>query len=176
MIVDIGNGYRLGPWSTKDVPALTGYMNNKDVVAHFLDLPQPYGKSEASAWIKDGLAYHKAFLHHMHLCIRSPQGFPVGGIGKKLFRGGAFAHVAEIGYWVSPHLWGQGIATGAVKAYTAHLLHNEGFERIIAMPFVHNLASARVLDKCGYLLEGILNKFVGKNGRFIDAKLYAFLK
>lgn len=174
--IDIGNGYYLAPWSPKDALALTGYMNNEKVTDNFLFLPQPYTKSVARTWIKDSLSYHKTCRHYLQLCIRNIHGLPVGGIGKKLFSGAEFTHLAEIGYWLAPEFWGQGVATATVRAYTAHLIHVEGFERISAMPFVQNTASARVLDKSGYSLEGILNKFVLKNGRYIDVKLYAFLK
>jgi RimJ/RimL family protein N-acetyltransferase len=39
-----------------------------------------------------------------------------------------------------------------------------------------NPASARVLDKCGFVQEGLLRKHFLKNGRLIDAKLFALLR
>ena len=42
--------------------------------------------------------------------------------------------------------------------------------------FSHNPASARVLEKCGFQQEGFLRKHFLKDGRFIDARLFALLR
>lgn len=39
--------------------------------------------------------------------------------------------------------------------------------------FERNPASARILEKAGYILEGRLRKSVTKDGRMIDQLLYA---
>jgi RimJ/RimL family protein N-acetyltransferase len=39
-----------------------------------------------------------------------------------------------------------------------------------------NPASARVLRKCGFVQEGFLHKQYLKDGRFLDATLFALLK
>ena len=45
--------------------------------------------------------------------------------------------------------------------------------RIYATVFEWNPASARILEKAGYILEGRLRKSVTKDGRTIDQLLYA---
>ena len=45
--------------------------------------------------------------------------------------------------------------------------------RITAHVFDFNVASARVLEKNGFEYEGLLRKHHFKDGKFIDAKLYA---
>ena len=52
----------------------------------------------------------------------------------------------------------------------------EGINRIYAEIFAENTASARVLEKCGFICEGILRKGIIKKGIVHDAKLYALIK
>ena len=47
---------------------------------------------------------------------------------------------------------------------------------ITAHVFQFNLASARVLEKNGFVFEGNLRKHYLKNGRFIDGKLYSLVR
>jgi len=48
--------------------------------------------------------------------------------------------------------------------------------RIFAHVFEWNGASARVLEKAGYTLEGRLRKSVTKNGQTIDQLMYALIR
>lgn len=48
--------------------------------------------------------------------------------------------------------------------------------RISAEPFASNLASRRVLEKAGFLLEGILQKSVFKNGKLFDSCIYTIIQ
>ncbi len=45
--------------------------------------------------------------------------------------------------------------------------------RIFAKAFSNNPASARVLEKAGFVLEGRLRKNVIKDGQILDSLLYA---
>ena len=64
----------------------------------------------------------------------------------------------------------------AVALIIEKVFENEGIHRIYAEIFAENTASARVLEKCGFTLEGILRKGIIKNGVEHDAKLYAFVR
>ena len=45
--------------------------------------------------------------------------------------------------------------------------------RIHAEPFANNPASARVLEKAGFVFEGRLKNNVIKDGKLLDSQLYA---
>lgn len=55
----------------------------------------------------------------------------------------------EIGYWIGRPFWGRGIATAAV----AQFLCVEPFRPLYAYIAVGNIASIRVLEKCGFALS-----------------------
>jgi RimJ/RimL family protein N-acetyltransferase len=48
-----------------------------------------------------------------------------------------------------------------------------GLTRIFAVPFADNSASIRVLEKCGYVREGLMRRSVVKEGVVLDQVLYA---
>jgi ribosomal-protein-alanine N-acetyltransferase len=101
---------------------------------------------------------------------------PVGGIGYRL-RDGLGRSGAEIGYWVSVSWWGRGIATAALKAITAHAFRSwPELGRLYALCSAGNPASARVLQKVGYRLEGRLRRSAPQNGIPVDQLLYAILR
>ena len=56
----------------------------------------------------------------------------------------------EIGYFVSPDHWGQGIATEAALATRDEAFDRCGLEELIGRCRVENVASARVLAKVGF--------------------------
>ena len=102
-------------------------------------------------------------------------GEAVGGIGFTL-QPDVGHRSAEIGYWIGQAFWGRGIATDALIAVTDHAFANYDICRIFAHVFDWNGASARVLEKAGYQLEGRLRKSVTKDGQTIDQLMYAAIR
>jgi RimJ/RimL family protein N-acetyltransferase len=100
---------------------------------------------------------------------------PVGGIS--LHVGTDIERItAELGYWIGTDYWGRGITTVAVKLVTRYAFDGLGLERVFAVPFVHNLASARVLEKAGYTREAVMRKSALKDGKVLDQYLYAIVR
>jgi RimJ/RimL family protein N-acetyltransferase len=54
----------------------------------------------------------------------------------------------EVGYWIDRAFWGRGVATDALSAF----LRLEPTRPLYAGVAKHNLASIRVLQKCGFTL------------------------
>ena len=54
----------------------------------------------------------------------------------------------EIGYWIGREFWGRGIATRALSAFLAEMEERPLFAGVAA----HNVASLRVLEKCGFVV------------------------
>ncbi len=83
---------------------------------------------------------------------------------------------AEIGYYVSPEKWGKGIGTQAVTLLCSFVFENTDILRLYAEPFARNVASCRVLEKSGFVCEGVLRKNAVKNGVVEDMKMYSLLR
>jgi RimJ/RimL family protein N-acetyltransferase len=56
----------------------------------------------------------------------------------------------EVGYWLGRRFWGRGIATAALHAF----LTEETRRPLEAHVAAHNVASRRVLEKCGFRVRG----------------------
>ncbi len=65
----------------------------------------------------------------------------------------------EVGYWIGKEYWGKGIATKALAKFLGQLTARP----LIAHVAKHNIASIRVLEKCGFTISGE-DKFPGANG------------
>jgi ribosomal-protein-alanine N-acetyltransferase len=66
--------------------------------------------------------------------------------------------------------------TDVAQRLCQHAFEEFGLVKIIAYVVTHNPASARVLEKCGFVQEGLLRKHVRTDGRFIDVWLFALLR
>jgi RimJ/RimL family protein N-acetyltransferase len=63
--------------------------------------------------------------------------------------------------------------SAAVRATAEFALSQLDLVRLEAPVFEWNPASMRVLEKCGFVREGVLRKSVVKDGKIIDAVIYA---
>jgi len=77
---------------------------------------------------------------------------------------------------VGEPFWGRGIATRAVRALTEWVFATTPVVRIYAHVFEWNPASARVLEKVGFELEGRMRRSVMKEGKIIDQLMYALVR
>jgi ribosomal-protein-alanine N-acetyltransferase len=66
---------------------------------------------------------------------------------------GAFEPEIEIGWWLAPQYWGQGIATEIAAATMAYGFEHFDFPRLICIARPENRASIRVMEKLGMTFE-----------------------
>jgi len=85
----------------------------------------------------------------------------------------ALNRTAEITYDLSPSYWGRGIATTACRAATAWGFAARGWHRIQATTLLSNVASQRVLAKCGFQREGMVRNFRIVRGQPADYILFS---
>ena len=170
MKIELGD-WQIRSWRTDDEASLAKYANNREVSINLRDtFPYPYTRKDAREWINIALSQ----APETNFALASPVE-AVGGIGLRLGED-IFLRTAEIGYWLGGPFWGKGIATMAVVKMTDFAFSHFGLDRIQAEVFEWNPASARVLVKAGYSLEGRLRKRVTKAGRTIDCFLYAKIR
>jgi [ribosomal protein S5]-alanine N-acetyltransferase len=156
------------PWRAEDVEALVSHANNINVAKQLRDrFPYPYTRTNAIAFLKHSVAVDPPTNFAIDVADEA-----VGGIG---FVAGSDVerYSAEVGYWLGELHWGRGIATEALQLVTTHAFDRFNLLRLFALPFADNTGSARVLEKAGYVLEGILKASCVKYGQPRDQVLYA---
>jgi RimJ/RimL family protein N-acetyltransferase len=157
-------------WELSDAASLAAHANNWNVAVNLRDrFPHPYTMHDARAFLRSAgkASPETAFAIAVG-------GAAIGGIGFMLQQDVDRAS-SEIGYWLGEPFWGRGIATEALAAVTAHAIEQHGITRMFALPFAANLASCRVLEKAGYVLEARLRRSAIKNGVVVDQLQYAFI-
>ncbi len=153
-----------------DAPSLAQHANDRLVWVQLRDMfPHPYREEDAAEFIE------RIQMQNQPTAFALTVDDQVVGVIGLTVQTDINRLSAEIGYWVGAAHWGKGIATAAVRALTSWSMDQLGFVRIFATPFVHNVASCRVLEKAGYLREGLMRKSAIKDGQVLDQVLYAYV-
>ena len=87
-------------------------------------------------------------------------------------------HIANLGYTLDPRYHGRGVTSAAVREVIPIVFDPSrlAIERLEAVAAVDNSASRRVLEKCGFALEGIARGYLIISGKRIDHARYARLR
>jgi ribosomal-protein-alanine N-acetyltransferase len=80
---------------------------------------------------------------------------------------------ASIGYWVSEHVAGRGIAPTAVALAVDHCFGPVGLHRVEINIRPENRASLRVVAKLGLRDEGVRERYLHIQGRWCDHRTFA---
>ena len=169
MRIEILDGqFMIREWCEDDAACLVKYANNPKIALNLRDaFPYPYGLEDAKTFL--GLAMKMDPKTYLAIATRDEA---IGSIGMT-FGQDVHRYTAEMGYWLAESFWGRGIITAAVKAFTKWAFDSFELNRIFAEPYTTNPASARVLEKAGFTLEGTLRSMVVKNGQILDQWMYA---
>lgn len=157
-------------WETGDLESLVVHANNRRIWENLRDrFPHPYTPREGRAFLRRirGAWPETSFAIDV-------EGAAVGGIGFVL-QEDVERVSAEVGYWLGERYWGRGICADALRAVTQYAIAQHGLTRVFALPFAHNAASRRVLEKAGFSVEGHLRRSAIKDGRIVDQMLYAYV-
>jgi [ribosomal protein S5]-alanine N-acetyltransferase len=161
---------KLVKYSEKHIKELIEHLNNKNITDWLFLLPDSYTEEEAKKWLNFCKESEKK--KDNYLFAIEVNGNFVGGIGlhKKM------EHCFDVGYWIAERYWGKSYATEALKAITDLALNELKIDRVQAYVFDGNIASEKVLEKCGYEYEGYIRKSHKKGDVFFNSKLFAKVK
>lgn len=155
------------PWFTADVPGMQRAINFRRVTKMTSSMPYPYLLSDSSFWIRKTQRYFRQRpLKHMHFAIMHHDQV-IGSIGTD--RDG---DQAEIGYWLTPAMHGQGVMTEALRVFVLFVFRTWKVKRVMAKTFLFNSASARVLEKCGFTKTAFEPRAINKNGKWLDVNVF----
>jgi len=158
----------LRDYTKSDIDRLV-YLANNENVSRYLSyaFPYPYTKLDAVWWVETGSVAKDSIAK-----VIEYRGKFVGGVGITNQKGWK-EHSAEIGYWIGEEYWGNGIASEALSVMIDLVFSDLKYKKLFAQVLEPNKASMRVLEKCGYGLEGVLKYEVFKSGQYFDVYHYA---
>jgi RimJ/RimL family protein N-acetyltransferase len=82
----------------------------------------------------------------------------------------------ELGYWLGVRYRAKGYATEAARGLVRWAFQRWQLRRIYAQVLDGNRASIRVLEKIGFLREGVRRKHIRKGKRWYDAHQFGLLR
>lgn len=83
---------------------------------------------------------------------------------------------AEVGFEIHPDFWRTGITSEALAAVLHFSFTEMGLHRMGAVTFLDNVASIKLLEKHGFMQEGILRSYLFQSGQSHDARVFSVLK
>jgi ribosomal-protein-alanine N-acetyltransferase len=154
-----------------DAAELARHANDRDIWRNLRDrFPHPYTTKDARNFIAHCRSQERESAFAIAVDDRL-----VGVIGFE-HRGDVWRRSVEIGYWLGREHWGRGVASEAVRAMTDWAFATWDVNRVWAAVFAWNPASARVLEKAGFELEGRLRKAATKDDQAVDELIYAVVR
>ena len=170
MITLQGSTFCLRSWQPGDEAALVKYGNNLNVSRYLADrFPYPYTLADAENWI--------AFVSKQNPVLTfaiDVDGEAAGGIGLEP-RPDERRKTVHIGYWLAEPFWGRQIVSEATKLVVEYGFATLDIVRIESVVYHPNTASMRVLEKAGFVKEGVSRKAIFKNGEFYDEHIYGLV-
>lgn len=159
-----GKGFVLRPLTTKDAQGYLECHRDKEAQKNFRSVPK--NVNEAKKEIKDHIKENKKFAIIV-------DGDFAGFITLKLNNNPTYKHSAIVGCGLHKDFRNSGLATKALKLITSYGFNKLKLKRIVGYCRSYNKASARVLEKAGYKLEGILKKSKFMHGKYVDDMIWA---
>lgn len=163
----------LRPPEVTDAPAITVLAGHYEIARMTLNIPHPYTHSQAETFITSIRQAASAGTDYTFAITSKAAGTLMGCIGLHL---NPDHRRAEMGYWIGVPYWNQGYTSEAARRMVQFGFDELALNRIFAMCFAYNPASARVMQKAAMSYEGMLRQHLVKWGEYVDVHVYSILR
>jgi [ribosomal protein S5]-alanine N-acetyltransferase len=164
---------RLRPFDESDADALFALHGNADVLRYW-DSPPWSEPARAEGFITACRQMAEAGTGVRLAMDRASGGAFLGWCS--LTRWNPDYRSAALGYCLGEAAWGHGYATEAARALLQWAFDTLDLNRVQAETDTRNAASARVLEKLGFVREGMLREDCIVNGEVSDSWVYGLLE
>lgn len=162
----------LRPFAPADAAAVEGYVGRWEIARMTTRIAHPYPAGSAATWIAGHEAARRDGSEHTFAITLQGGGQgedkAIGAISLRHIEPGNW----ELGYWLAPGHWGQGLATEAAQAMVVYGFEKLDAEALTSGHFADNPASGRVLEKAGFRANGIARQWSEARQDFVDANRF----
>jgi RimJ/RimL family protein N-acetyltransferase len=161
----------LRPPAFEDAVYIAELANDAEVARMTTGITHPYRLADAEAFLAcvaelDGSQVRPLLIEHREF----------GPIGMSGFQRHGPSGLMEIGYWLGRSFRGRGFATEATQAALLWAHVAWGKRAVLSSHFTDNPASARVLEKAGFLYTGnVEHRFSAGRGQEAPARIMVWL-
>jgi RimJ/RimL family protein N-acetyltransferase len=164
---------RLRPFDDADADDLFALHSNAHVL-RFWDAPAWNDRGRAEKFIMASRQKAEEATGARLAVERSSDGRFIGWCS--LHRWNPDFRSAALGYCYDDAAWGHGYATEAARGLLRWAFDTLDLNRVQAEVDTRNVASARVLEKLGFVLEGTLREDCIVNGEVSDSWVYGLIR
>ena len=164
---------RLRPFEDADVDALFA-LHSSAYVLRYWDAPPWSERVRAERFIAACREMEEEGTGTRLAVDRTSDGAFIGWCG--LTRWNPDHRSASMGYVLDAAAWGHGYATEAARALLHWAFDRLDLNRVQAEADTRNAASARVLEKLGFVREGTLREDCVVNGEVSDSWVYGLIR
>ncbi|HUB37930.1 MAG TPA: GNAT family N-acetyltransferase [Streptosporangiaceae bacterium] len=162
----------LRPFTRADIPWVYEVLLDP-VLQRFMQIPSPYRLEDAASHVEQMYIAGWDDGHRAEFVAEdTATATRLGRVGLRLDEPGA----AEVGYWVDPRARNRGVATTAVRALCKWAVTTRGIDLIEWRCEAGNIASRRVAEKAGFLVEATLRKRRVRRGVRVDELVGSMLR
>jgi RimJ/RimL family protein N-acetyltransferase len=167
-VLSLGGGLMLSAVQRSDKASLLKHLNETDLFHKQMGrMPYPYTEADADQWLD--YVDQSSSKRDQVWAIRQ-DGELIGACGLHEIGKGA-----EIGYWLARPFWRRGICSRAVRAVCAYAFSQLQLQKVEALVFPENAASAGMLKRLGFREEGLLRKHYSYFGTLRDVRAFGLL-
>ena len=105
------------------------------------------------------------------ICV---DGLVVGGLG--VYDRDDDGDSAELGYWLLPSHWGQGVMRRALPQWLPKAFQQLDLHSIVAYVEPENRASTKLLSAAGFVHEGLMRECTKRDDSYVSLERYSLLR
>jgi RimJ/RimL family protein N-acetyltransferase len=166
------DGVRLRPPDARDLPGLTAACQDPEAV-RWTTVPDPYTEADSAWFVGEHTPAVWARGTGAVFVIADSDDAYTGTIDLRISP--VDPAVADVGFLVSPHARGRGLAGAALRTLAVWGFEALGLVRVEWKAHLGNTASRRVAEKAGFTIEGIARAAIAHRGERRDCWTAALL-
>lgn len=165
---------RLRPIRLDDAPAMFAYASDPEVLKYLWWEPHTQ-LSQSEEAIRDRFLTRPSLgVPEAYAIVWKANDQMIGTIDVHTVH---FGDVGVLGYVIHKDYWGKGVMSEALKLIVPVLFHHCGFYRVEINHSADNIASGKVIEHAGFVLEGrFRQRKVERDGHRSDYLYYGLLK
>ena len=152
----------------------------EEVVSKFLSLGTLTSQEHSKKLIKNYLKYwdkQTQYNYIIEIRKKSNTGVYIKKLGCVSLWNINWLHKrAEVGIWIIPRYWHQGMAKKAIDLIKTIAFNHLRLNRLEAHIAINNKKSINLFKKCNFIEEGILNDYLNLRGIFTNAVILASIR
>ena len=163
----------LRPFNLADAASVQRLAGDARIARGTTAVPHPYADSVAEAWIGGQSAAYDTRREIVFAVVERQSEAVVGAVS--LLNISARHARAELGFWIGVAFWSQGFCSEAVREVVRFGQDDLQITKFVGRCLAWNSASAAVMRKAGFELEGRLIKQELREGMYVDQLVFGLV-